>query len=110
MTLDDLARQFVTIAAAERDKIAFRMIEGGVPDADVSENLETVDELNERIASAIRDTVPEIRALAVDAQMAALAQVSRDAFDSFLRERSYTRTQQGPSRDGLWTTVPTNRA
>ncbi len=84
-TIDDLARQFVAIAAVERDKIAFRMIEGGVPAEDASEALEAVDELQARVACAIRDTVATVRGLPPDEQVRRIAEASRAAFEEFFK-------------------------
>jgi hypothetical protein len=84
-TIDDLARQFVTIAAAERDKIEIRMFEGGLEYADIVENLDAIDELNGRVAAAIRNTVATVRHLPPDEQVAAIAEASRAAFDEFFK-------------------------
>jgi hypothetical protein len=43
------------------------MFEGGLSYADIVEHLDTVDELNGRVAAAIRNTVPALRHLSVEA-------------------------------------------
>ncbi len=61
------------------------MFEGGLSYADIVENLDTVDELNGRVAAAIRNTVPAVRHLSVEAQVAAIAEAARAAFKEFFK-------------------------
>jgi hypothetical protein len=53
--------------------------------ADIVENLSTIDELNVRLAAAIRNTVPAIPDLPVEAQAAAISKATAAAFDEFVK-------------------------
>jgi hypothetical protein len=52
---------------------------------DIVENLSTIDELNVRLAAAIRNTVPAIPDLPVEAQAAAISKATAAAFDEFVK-------------------------
>ena len=83
MKSEDFPAFIISSGVKRRDDAELAMVGAGMPFEEITDNLTTMRELDERIATAIRDRLSQLRGLPPDEIVTALAQAADAAFDRY---------------------------